>query len=175
MPDAVDRILEQWASQRPDLDASPMAVLGRILRVARELDLPLQQVFRRFGLGPGEFDVLATLRRAGDPYRLTPGALVESMMVSSGAVTKRVDRLERPGLVARAPDPRDRRGVLVGLTPEGLTLVDHAVEAHLANEERLLARLTQKEREQLAHLLRKLGDSVRSAEQRQAAEPPPPG
>lgn len=171
MPDAVDRILEQWASERPDLDASPMAVLGRVKRLASQLDLPLQQAFGRFGLDHGEFDVLATLRRAGDPYRLTPGALVESMMVTSGAVTKRVDRLELPGLVAREPDPRDRRGVLVGLTPEGLSLVDRAVEAHLANEERLLARLPRREREQLARLLRKLGDSVRSAEERQVADP----
>jgi DNA-binding MarR family transcriptional regulator len=164
MPDAIDQILEQWARERPELDASPMAVLGRVMRLAREIDPPLQQVFRRFGLGPGEFDVLATLRRAGDPYRLTPGALVESMMVTSGAVTKRVDRLVLPGLVAREPDPSDRRGVLVGLTSEGLRLVDQVVEEHLANEERLLARLSQRDRKQLTRLLRKLGDSVRSAE-----------
>jgi len=93
-------------------------------------------------------------------------------MVTSAAVTKRVDRLEVPGLVVREPDPRDRRGVLVGLTPEGLRLVDHVVEEHLANEERLLARLTRREREQLARLLRKLGDSLRSAEEHRAAEPP---
>lgn len=163
MPDAVDRILEQWASERPDLDASPMAVLGRVMRLARELDEPLQRVFRSSGLGPGEFDLLASLRRAGDPFRLTPGALVEAMMVTSGAVTKRVDRLERPGLVTREPDPSDRRGVLVGLTAEGRRLVDHVVEEHVANEERLLAGLSPREREQLAGLLRKLGDSVRSA------------
>lgn len=170
MPDAVDRILEQWASERPELDTSPMAVLGRIMRIAHELDRPLQELFGRFGLGPGEFDLLASLRRAGHPHRLTPGALGESMLVTSGAVTKRVDRLVLPGLVVREPDPKDRRGVLVGLTPEGLRLVDHVVEEHLANEERLLARLSPREREQLARLLRKLGDSVRSAEEPQTAE-----
>lgn len=164
MPDAVDRILEQWALERPDLDASPMAVLGRIKRLSRELDGALQRVFARFNLDRGEFDVLASLLRAGDPYQLTPRALGESMMVTSGAVTKRVDRLERIGLLAREPDPRDRRGVLVRLTPEGLELVNQAVEQHLANEEGLLAGLTRKDREQLARLLRKLGESMRTAE-----------
>jgi len=158
----VDSILEQWERERPELDASPMAVVGRITRLARELDAPLQRVFGSFSLGPGEFDVLASLRRAGEPYLLNPRALVESMMVTSGAVTKRVDRLERVGLVDRAPDPRDRRGVLISLTPEGLQLVNQVVEQHLANEERLLAALSRTEREQLARLLRKLGHSVRS-------------
>lgn len=165
MSDAVDRILEQWARERPELDASPMAVLGRIVRIAREVDRPLQRVFRRFALGPGEFDVLASLRRAGEPYRLSPRTLLESMMVTSGAVTKRVDRLERIGLVAREPDPGDRRGVLVRLTPAGLKLVNEVVEHHLANEERLLAALSRKDREQLTRLLRNLGESVRSAEE----------
>lgn len=164
MDDAVDRILEQWARERPELDASVMAVLGRITRLARELDAPLQRVFARFGLGEGEFDVLATLRRSGSPYRLNPSALVESMMVTSGAVTKRIDRLELAGLVAREPDPGDRRGVHIKLTAKGLRLVDQAVDEHLANEERLLASLSRREREQLARLLRRLGHSVRSAE-----------
>ncbi len=171
MPDAVDRILEQWALERPDLDASPMAVLGRINRLSRELDGPLQRVFGRFALDRGEFDVLATLRRAGGPYQLTPGALGEAMMVTSGAVTKRVDRLERVGLIAREPDPRDRRGVLVRLTPRGLELVNQAVEQHVANEERLLAGLTRKDREQLARLLRKLGESLHTAEAAPAPAP----
>jgi DNA-binding MarR family transcriptional regulator len=174
MPDRVDLILEQWARERPDLDASPMGVVGRIQQLGRELERALVRVFARFGLGQGEFDVLATLRRAGEPYQLTPGALLESMMVTSGAVTKRVDRLERAGLVARAPDPDDRRGVLVGLTAEGLELVDRVVEEHLENEENLLAGLTAAERERLARLLRKLGESVRAAEVRQAATPAPP-
>lgn len=121
-------------------------------------------MFGRFCLDRGEFDVQATLLRAGQPYRLTPGALAESMMVTSGAVTKRVDRLERVGLLVREPDPRDRRGVLVKLTSEGLELINQAVEQHLENEERLLPALTHREREQLARLLRKLGESIRSAD-----------
>jgi len=173
VPDAVDRILEQWALERPELDASPMAVVGRIQRLARQLDAPLQRVFGRFSLDLGEFDVLATLLRAGQPYRLTPGELAESMMVTSGAVTKRVDRLERVSLLAREPDPRDRRGVLVNLTPEGLELINQAVEQHLDNEERLLAALSRKEREQLARLLRKLGESIRSAQEPPAPAPVP--
>jgi DNA-binding MarR family transcriptional regulator len=164
MADSVDRILEQWARERPDLDASPMAVVGRVKQLARDLERALDRVFAGFGLGLGDFDVLATLRRSGEPYRLTPGALLEAMMVTSGAVTKRVDRLEQAGLVARAPDPGDRRGVLVGLTPEGLELVDRVVEEHVANEHHLLAGLTDRERERLARLLRKLGESVRAAE-----------
>jgi DNA-binding MarR family transcriptional regulator len=164
MPDAVDGILEQWARERPDLDASPMAVMGRIKQLAREIERALDRVFARFDLGLGEFDVLATLRRSGAPYRLTPGALLEATMVTSGAITKRVDRLEQAGLVTRAPDPNDRRGVLVGLTGEGLELVDRVVEEHVANEENLLAGLTGGERERLARLLRKLGESVRAAE-----------
>jgi DNA-binding MarR family transcriptional regulator len=171
MPDPVDLILEQWARERPDLDASPMGVVGRIQQLARELERALERVFTRFGLSRADFDVLATLRRAGEPYRLTPGALLESMMVTSGAVTKRVDRLERAGLVDRAPDPDDRRGVLVGLTAEGLELVDRVVEEHLENEENLLAGLTDAERERLARLLRKLGESVRAAEERQPQQP----
>lgn len=173
MPDHVDRVLEQWARERPDLDASAMGVVGRIARLARALDRPLQRVFARFGLDRGEFDVIMTLRRTGAPHELTPGALLESMMVTSGAVTKRVDRLERAGLVARKPDPHDRRGVRVGLTPVGLELVDQAVEEHVANEERLLADLTRAEREQLARLLRRLGESVRAAEERHTEDASP--
>jgi DNA-binding MarR family transcriptional regulator len=167
MPDPVDLILEQWARERPDLDASPMGVVGRVQRISRELERALVRVFARFDLGQGEFDALATLRRSGEPYRLTPGALCESMMVTSGAVTKRVDRLERVGLVAREPDPDDRRGVLVGLTAGGLELIDRAAEEHVANEHNLLAGLTDAERERLARLLRKLGESVRAAEESQ--------
>jgi len=165
MRDAVDRILEQWAVERPDLDASPMGVLGRINRLAKELEGPLLRVFGRFGLDRGEFDVLASLLRAGKPYQLTPRALGESMMVTSGAVTKRVDRLERVGLLARKPEPRDRRVVLVRLTPKGIALVNEAVEEHIANEERLLTALSGKDREQLVRLLRKLGESIQKAEE----------
>jgi DNA-binding MarR family transcriptional regulator len=137
-----------------------MGVIGRISRAAIALGHSLEAVFAGFGLNRGEFDVLATLRRSGAPFRLTPTALFKDLMLSSGAMTNRLDRLERAGLISRAPDPSDRRGTLVELTPRGLELVDAAVAAHLANEQRLLAALSPDEREQLAGLLRTLMRSL---------------
>lgn len=154
--DHVDAILAQWRRERPDLDPAPMGVIGRIRRIERLLGRALDATFAQFGLNSGEFDVLATLRRSGAPYQLTPTALFTSLMLSSGAMTNRLDRLEQAGLIARAPDPSDRRGTLVGLTPRGLELIDAAVAAHLANEARLLAALLPGERDQLAGLLRRL-------------------
>jgi DNA-binding MarR family transcriptional regulator len=154
--DHVDSIIAQWRRERPDLDPSPMGVIGRISRAERTLGRSLEAVFTQFGLNRGEFDVLATLRRSGPPFRLTPTGLFTDLMLSSGAMTNRLDRLEQAGLIVRTPDPADRRGILVGLTDHGRALVDAAVAAHLENEHRLLAALTLAEREQLAHLLRKL-------------------
>lgn len=154
--DAVDRIIEQWAEQRPDVDVSPIGVIGRLHRVGALLDTGLRRTFAGHGLGNGDFDVLASLRRAGAPYRLTPGELSDSMMVTSGAVTKRIDRLERAGLVARSVSERDARGRVVELTPEGLRLVDRLVVEHVANEDRLLRALDADERRRLAGLLSKL-------------------
>lgn len=134
-----------------------MAVLGRLSEaaslIARERLAPL---FARFGLQSGEFDVLATLRRSGSPYALTPTALYEATMVTSGAMTNRLDRLEKAGLIRRAPHPSDRRGVVVQLTEKGRDLIDEALAAHLANEHQILSGLTRTEREALANLLRKL-------------------
>jgi DNA-binding MarR family transcriptional regulator len=140
-PDAVDLIAAQWRRERPDLDPFPMEVIGRISRLAALVQPELGRVFARFGVNGGDFDVLATLRRAGRPHRLTPGDLARSTMVTSGGMTKRLDRLEARGLVRREPDPDDRRGALISLTDEGRALVDRVVEEHLANEERLLAGL----------------------------------
>ncbi len=154
--DAVDRIAAQWASERPDLDAGPMRVIGRLHRVAAALEVELRPVFSEAGLGSGDFDVLATLRRAGEPFTLTPTELSATMMVTSGAVTKRIDRLEERGLVRRAVSPQDGRGRLIALTPAGRRLVDRLVERHLANEDRLLTPLDKGERDQLGALLRKL-------------------
>ena len=162
--DTVDRILEQWAEERPDLDASPMGVFGRLSRAARVLDLSLSRTFERFGLQRGEFDVLATLRRSGEPYSLTPTELYRSTMRSSGAMTNRLDRLEGRGLVRRSPDPADRRGVLITLTEEGLDLVEEAVGAHVEGEERLLGSLSGEDRARLADLLRELLFSMEGAE-----------
>ena len=155
--DRAAKAVEQWKRERPDLDASPMLVLGRLNEasslVARERLAPL---FARFGLQAGEFDVLATLRRSGRPYALTPTALYEATMVTSGAMTNRLDRLEKAGLILRGPHPNDRRGIVVQLTEKGLALIDEALTAHVANEHEILAGLSSAERETLAQLLEKL-------------------
>ncbi len=138
-----------------------MAVLGRLNEaaslIARDRLAPL---FASFGLQSGEFDVLATLRRSGAPYALTPTALYEATMVTSGAMTNRLDRLERTGLIARGPHPNDRRGIVVQLTQKGLALIDEAVTAHVANEHQILAGLTNAEQQTLSRLLEKLIGSV---------------
>ena len=154
--DGVDLILEQWRRERPDLDASPIGVIGRISRLARELEQRLEPVYAEQGLEPGWYDVLATLRRSGPPYRLRAGEFTGALMLTSSGTTKRLDRLEQAGLIARTPDPDDRRGTLITLTAAGRELVDAASEAHLANEHRLLEALTASERDRLAALLRKL-------------------
>jgi DNA-binding MarR family transcriptional regulator len=163
--DAVDRLLDQWQVQRPDLDTSSMGVVGRLSRAARLLERRLEDNFGRFGLQRWEFDVLATLRRAGQPYRLTAGQLVASSMVTSGAITNRIDRLVNRGLVTRQTDPANRRSVLITLTGAGLTLVDEVVVAHVRHEDELLSSLTAKQRFELANLLRALlvglGDRAR--------------
>ncbi|CDX34177.1 HTH-type transcriptional regulator PecS [Mesorhizobium sp. SOD10] len=155
--------MEQWRRERPDLDVSPMGVIGRLNEasalIARDRLAP---VFARFGLQMGEFDVLATLRRSGAPYSLTPTELYEATMVTSGAMTARLDRLEKAGLIQRAPHPSDRRGVVVQLTAKGREITDDAVTAHVANEHEVLAGLTREERDILAKLLEKLIGSLSS-------------
>ena len=155
-PDGVDVILEQWRRERPELDPSPIGVIGRISRLARELEQRLEPVYREHGLEPGWHDVLATLRRSGPPYRLRPSDFTGSLMLTSSGTTKRLDRLEQAGLIRRDPDPQDRRGVLITLTPTGIELIDGLTAAHMANEARILGALTEAERERLAGLLRKL-------------------
>jgi DNA-binding MarR family transcriptional regulator len=154
--DGVDLILEQWRRERPELDSSPIAVVGRISRVARELEARLEPVYREHGLEGGLYDLLATLRRSGAPYRLRPSELTGTLMLTSSGTTKRLDRLEQAGLIERTADPDDRRGVLITLTEAGKQRIDATTEAHLANERRLLAALTDAERRELADLLRKL-------------------
>lgn len=140
-----------------------MGVIGRLNEastlIARDRLAP---VFARFGLQAGEFDVLATLRRSGAPYALTPTELYEATMVTSGAMTARLDRLEKAGLTRRAPHPSDRRGVVVELTAKGRELIDEALAAHVANEHEILAGLTREDRETLAKLLEKLIGSLSS-------------
>jgi DNA-binding MarR family transcriptional regulator len=154
--DHVDHILEQWSHQRPDLDVSPMGIIGRMSRLSRFLEHSIAEVLARHGLNEPQFAVLAALRRAGPPHCLSPTDLYNSLLVSSGAMTNRLRRLEVAGLVKRMPDPHDGRGLLVALTPRGHRVVDEAVDAHTANEHRLLAALTASDRELLADLLRRL-------------------
>lgn len=154
--DAVDRIIEQWKRQRPELNVWPIGIIGRISRLAGVLDKKLQQTFSKYGLNPGEFDVLASLRRSGEPFTLTPTMLFQFLMVTSGTMTNRLDNLEKAGYIQRSPDPNDRRGILVSLTPAGKEIVDRVIEVHLLNEERLLAVLDPAEREVIVGILRKL-------------------
>ena len=155
-PDGVDAIIEQWRRERPDLDPSPIGVIGRISRLARELEARLEPVYREHGLEPGWHDVLATLRRSGPPFALRPSDLTGTLMLTSSGTTKRLDKLEEAGLIARGPDPNDRRAVLITLTPRGKDLIDGVTAAHLANEASLLKGLSVAEQEDLAALLRKL-------------------
>jgi DNA-binding MarR family transcriptional regulator len=154
--DEIDRIVAEWNEVRPDLDVSPTHTLQRITRLGLLQAASFARVFAPHGVSFGEYLVLAALRRAGPPYRMNPTKLFNSVILSSGAMTNRLDGLEEMGLVERLPDPTDRRGRLVGLTGKGRELVDSAVADHLENEERLLAALDADEREQLAGLLRKL-------------------
>lgn len=162
--DEVDGIIAAWRRERPDLDVSPLEVLSRVSRLARQLDLRRRSAFRQHGLEPWEFDVLAALRRSGPPYRLSPGRLLTETLVTSGTMTNRVDRLEAKGLVERSADARDRRGVLVCLTPLGHARVDRALDALLGGEEALLSGLTGGRRAELAGLLRTVASSLEPPE-----------
>jgi DNA-binding MarR family transcriptional regulator len=154
--DAIDRIVHQWNRERPDLDVSATHVLQRITRLYLLQSNRFAEVFGRFGLTFGEYEVLAALVRSGPPYRMKPSELVGALVLSSGAMTNRIDRVEAAGLVRRLPDPDDRRGTLVALTASGRQVVDEAVLVHLDNEERLLCALSERERRELSDLLRKL-------------------
>jgi len=154
--DGVDTIIEQWRAARPDLDPSPIGVIGRISRLARELEARLEPVYKQHGLEPGWHDLLATLRRSGPPFALRPSDLTGTLMLTSSGTTKRLDKLEEAGLIARGPDPNDRRAILITLTPEGKDLIDGVTAAHLANEASLLEGLSAAEQRELATLLRKL-------------------
>ncbi|MGH3428853.1 MAG: MarR family winged helix-turn-helix transcriptional regulator [Mycobacteriales bacterium] len=154
--DIVDRIVEQWAGERPDLDTRAMATIGRVQRVARYLDREIERELARFGVNLNEFNVLAALRRSGAPYQLAPAELSRMLLLTSGGLTKRIDRLHHAGLVTRVPDPEDGRGLLVGLTERGNGLLTEAMTAHIQNENKALAALTPEESDQLAALLRTL-------------------
>jgi DNA-binding MarR family transcriptional regulator len=154
--DDVDRIVAQWARERPELRTEAMAVFGRIYRIARHVGDQQEAVYSGFGISRGDFDVLATLRRAGPPFSLSPKELTRSLMLTSGGMTGRLDRLEKRGLVTRSPDPSDRRGLTITLTDAGRALVDQAVGAGLDAQSSVLERLPAGDRSALAGLLRDL-------------------
>ncbi|HEV7308662.1 MarR family transcriptional regulator [Ensifer sp.] len=153
--DRVDRILAQWNRERPDLDVSAMGLLGRLSRVSTHIAREIEKSFSERGLNASSFDVLATLRRSGPPYRLSPNELLDTTMVSSGTMTNRIDQLEKAGLVERIANPEDRRSVIIALTKEGLRRVDEAATAHVANQHRVVSKLSPEERLVLNALLRK--------------------
>ncbi|MFF5155722.1 MarR family winged helix-turn-helix transcriptional regulator [Streptomyces sp. NPDC000348] len=154
--DPVDAIIEQWARVRPDLDTAGMEVFGRVFRLARAMGDRMEQAYAPYGISRGEFDVLATLRRSGEPYALSPRQLSATLMLTTGGMTGRLDKLERAGLLRRSPDPHDRRGLQVTLTEEGLRLIDAAVGAGLAVQTEALSTLDGERAGQLAGLLREL-------------------
>ena len=151
--DTVDRIISQWDAVRPDVDSSPIEVIGRVSRLSRLIDQHLAENFARYDLDDWMYDVMATLRRSGEPYQLTAGDLMRQCMVTTGAMTNRIDRLEQRGLVERAATD-DRRKVIVRLTKRGLDTVDEAVVAHMATEREILSSLSPRQQHELANLLR---------------------
>ncbi|MCX7521796.1 MarR family winged helix-turn-helix transcriptional regulator [Microbacterium sp. STN6] len=154
--DEVDRIVDAWLHERPDLDFAPLQVLSRVARLSKHLDRARRTAFTRSELDSWEFDVLSALRRAGEPYRLSPKALLQQTLVSSGTMTNRIDRLVARGLVERRGDPHDGRGILVEMTALGLIRVDAAITRLVDAEAEILRSLPAGEQRRLAGLLRKL-------------------
>jgi DNA-binding MarR family transcriptional regulator len=170
--DHVDQVIAEWTREAPTLDLSTVAVVARLGRAVRYLDEGLDRLLGEFGLSRGSFDVLASLRRAGPPYRRSPTELYRTLMRTSGAMTHRLGRLEADGLIRRVPDPEDGRSILVELTPKGRRLVEEVGPGHLENERRLLEPLSESERAALADLLRKL---LLAFESKQPVPPPGTG
>lgn len=154
--DLIDDLVTQWRSQRPELDPSPMGIVGRVLRLAGHLERTVEEALKPFDLSLWQFDVLATLRRSGPPYRLSPTQLMRAVMLSSGAMTNRIDRLKAAGLVRREPDPHDRRGVLITLTQKGERLIDKVIVARFDEARDRIAALPPSDRRALESGLRKL-------------------
>lgn len=144
--DDVDKIIAQWNNERPDLDVAPMALIGRFARLSHHLADAMNKTFATYGLNSSSFDVLATLKRSGKPYALSPGDLMTTMMITSGTMTNRIDQLEKRNLVQRVSNENDGRSFLVSLTAEGLALIDEAVTAHVATQHKLVASLDPEQR-----------------------------
>lgn len=166
----MDRIRGQWARERPDVDTAAMGLLGRLYRLSEGARTVTGRTFARFGLTGPDFDVLATLRRSGAPHRLTPGALSAALLVSTGGMSARLDRLQERGLISRETSSGDRRSRLVSLTAAGADAVDRTLQAHVATQAHLVEPLTEQEQEQLSALLRRL---LRHVDAVAAADPAP--
>ncbi len=162
MPDHVDRIIEQWHAEKPDLDVSPMAVVGRLTRAALAVESRLATTFVRYGLDASSFDVLATLLRSGAPYRIAPVELARDAMISTSAVAQRLNKLEARGLVLREANPDDGRGTLVTLTGAGRELVETVLPDHLETERAITATLSSGEQAQLVALLQRISTAATS-------------
>ncbi|WP_234495824.1 MarR family winged helix-turn-helix transcriptional regulator [Vibrio maritimus] len=152
--DAIDRVVEQWAKQKPELDTDPMAMMGRLMRIAKYMETKVADLHKKYDLKLGEFDVLATLRRSGKPYRLTPSELIDTMMLTSGAMTNRLDKLETKGLILREHSKEDRRSVTVQLTKDGFILIDKLIEEHADVQKSLVKSMTSAQKKQANQLLK---------------------
>ncbi|MEZ9299169.1 MarR family winged helix-turn-helix transcriptional regulator [Vibrio splendidus] len=152
--DAIDRVVEQWAKEKPELETEPMAMMGRIMRIAKYMETQVAELHKRYDMKLGEFDVLATLRRSGKPYRLTPSELIGSMMLTSGAMTNRLDKLEAKGLISREHSKEDRRSVSVQLTKDGLVLIDQMMTEHVETQKKLVKSLSASQKKNTNQLLK---------------------
>ena len=152
--DAIDRVVEQWAKEKPELETEPMAMMGRIMRIAKYMETQVADLHKTYDMKLGEFDVLATLRRSGKPYRLTPSELIGSMMLTSGAMTNRLDKLEAKGLIGREHSKEDRRSVSVKLTKDGLVLIDEMMTEHVEMQKKLVKSLSASQKKNINQLLK---------------------
>lgn len=152
--DHVDSILKQWRQERPDLDVTPMGTIGRVKRLNHALMRTMEKTWAKYGLTDASFDVLATLRREGAPYALSPSDLMASTMVTSGTMTHRINLLEKAGLIERVKNPEDGRGFLISLSQQGFDLIDEAVDAHVETQAQLVSGLSKEQQEQLDDLLK---------------------
>ena len=152
--DALDTIVAQWKQEKPHLNTQPMEILGRMARLAKHLETAIAACHKQYDLKLGEFDVLATLRRAGAPYSLTPSELIDSMMLSSGAMTNRLDKLQTRELIIRTHSEEDRRSVTVSLTSQGIKLIDEVMEQHVQVQEKVLEGFSQQQQAQINQLFK---------------------
>lgn len=152
--DAIDRVVEQWAKEKPELETESMAMMGRVMRITKYMETQVAVLHKKYDMKMGEFDVLATLRRSGKPYRLTPSELIDSMMLTSGAMTNRLDKLEGKGLIKRAHSKEDRRSVTVELTKDGLLLIEKMISEHVETQDKLVKSLTSSQKRNINQLLK---------------------